>query len=381
MGKDSNTKEDNLNNRENRYNFIYLLHEKLTDKKPYLGKVIFFVIPFLYIVVIYLIMLYKDVLLFPRQMGMSFMRDTSNSVCMMAFFVFSFYLLYIIPPILENGLKYIQTYLCKEDQNRNFRNFFYMPKMNIALCVMAVVGIFPVIAARKVTGSWTSYFFVKDNILSYLIFLALYWGIWYLSLLLLTNIAIGLYLYAKLLSKKSPINIKVENKDFYDFKKGMRAIAKALGVMLSWIVMYVLIGLMIIANDFLRQAESYKIKCKKCLLCPQDIISNSYEDNSLYFFAAHPIWVILLALIIVLGVCVMVISIRGFYTIISTWQENEINRIDKTKYFYNKKSYLIKKIHTVDASVMSYDVNKWAVLGSLVVPAVQLVIQLIIGNI
>ena len=302
---------------------------------------LYIITPFV-ITTILLILLNLDHVLLMGKNKFSFLKDTSNSICMISMFLFTYYLGGIVPKWIEKDIDILDKYTVnkKEINNVKVKISKIVPIMNRVLIMSLLFGLIFVNVAIQNKADWIIGISLKTKIL-YNVYLGLGW---YCSVILLVYALVGGYVIKKILGSDNFRLFSITNCS--EIKQDMLEISKYLSSVISYAVLYVVGAVVIIVND------------------------NINTKYGLKMTFSNPLAAIVLIFLMIIGFSYVCIPTLEFSKVINREKNIEIKKCKR-----NKKRE--KEIQSISSFVFKSTIGKISLFISIGYPLIMLVLKII----
>lgn len=211
-------------------------------KRSFLGDLLYRVFPFGLIFILIIALLYDGVFVM-KENEFSFVKDSSNSICMMIIFLLSYFLGASYPQWIELCINALRKY--QEDKKTEDileKTTICVQTLNL-LAVIAVLAGSPFVLVAKAGGlDWMNGMSNITNII-YNLFLGI---TWYMSVELLIYVVSGSFLIYSIMKTKTFI---LWNENYEAMKQDMQSVAGLLNITISYSMFYAVGAFVIIIND------------------------------------------------------------------------------------------------------------------------------------
>lgn len=306
---------------------IELFREKWRIELYWLHLMLPFIASFILIM-----LLFFDRVLIMEDNYLSFLRDTSNSICLLLFFTLSYYLAANYHSWAQNALTYLECLNGKEktynpDKKKTVHIFI------IVMSIMVLLVIICYSTASMPSQMWAHYLSTKTKV-----FYNLY--LWATAVLGGYILVIACFSCHNLAKELDNLDIKEINGNItsWELVLTFHEISRVLGVTIAYASIYIMGGALIVFNDY----------------------KNYIQYNVNLFFHKCPIIIIILLLFIIAAIVYMMIPVIK-YTKKST--ELKIWKLQSST--CHEDTDIIQKIST---SILSSTISKITLFISTIVP-------------
>lgn len=317
-------------------------------KRNVLTQWVYAIFPFL-ITALLLIMMEAEGVLIMREKEFSFLKDTSNSICMTCIFILSYFLGSQIPMWLKKSIDKLKKYVSNEtdviELQQKITSFIRMGI--IVLMVGLFAGVPFMLKAMQNEGCWMAQLSILAKFI-YGIYLALEW---YCSLCLLLYVLVGCYAIKKL---QASVDFGLEKNNYIEVKKDFQDIGRCLGTIISYAILYVIGAFIIIINDNVNKIYGVEM-----------------------MFYNNPIASITLVFLMLIGFAFVALPAIEFSRVVKREKYKELERIEKANLNINEKIIIRKQIEDISGFIFESTISKLSLLLSIVGPIATLVFKIL----
>lgn len=313
-------------------------------KRSFFGNVLYRVLPFGFIFILIIALIYDGVFVMEKD-EFSFVKDSSNSICMMIIFILSYFLGATYPQWIETCINALRKYqIDKNTEDTLERTTICVQTLNLFAVIAAVAGSPFVLVAKAGGMDWMNGMSNITNVL-YNLFLGI---TWYMSIELLIYVISGCILIYKVMETQT---FCIWNENYERVYQDMRTVAWTLNITLSYSIFYVVGAFVIIINDNINANYGLELT-----------------------FHKYPIVAAILVFAMVVGLLYVIVPIKTFRKVIEGQKNTKLIEIEDKNISIEEKELTKSRIHKINSSIFIGVGNKVLVTISAISPLITFII-------
>lgn len=325
----------------------FLLRVKTFLRKRVWTQWLYMSFPFLFTGLVLVLMQYDGALFMETEEDFSFLRDSSNSFCMITLFLLSYYLAPVYPSWVKEAIESIRGYQSEVKEDGTLRKMAMCTHCGIIISLIGSLAGMPfVIVAFNQDIGWMREISVLTSIV-YGIYLCM---TWYFSLCLLVYVLTGCYTIRRILGSES-FHMFADGYD--NTKRNLEKVANFISITVSYAAFWVVGAIIIIIND--------NINCQY------------HVDMT---FHKYPITAIILILGMIMGVLYALLPTMEYSRVVGEQKDNELQKILKLDDTEERRKSE-EQLRTVNSSVFKSSMSKLTLLVSMIIPVLSLALQFV----